>query len=130
MGSLEDYTFEDLEKQGLCVNSVLHLIDWSDVGRAQLTTLVNTHDTGFDVSFTSTSSTQIKIQALLNNYGSDITVKDFLQIFTDQNKAAIFLNTLTLVFNSIRVSLSSSSTRTHSTPRMASATATGTSPQV
>ncbi len=54
MATLEEHIFKQLEREGLGVNSILHLINVTDVGRAQLTALINDHDRGFDESFENT----------------------------------------------------------------------------
>ena len=64
MTTMDSITFEQLEKGGLKVCSVLTLITVSELDRGKLTTLINLHDTGFNTSFESTSSVLIQIQSL------------------------------------------------------------------
>ena len=73
---MENCTFQDIERSGLTVSSVVNLINFDDIDSTKLTALVNAHDTGFNDSFTSVSSKKVKLTELLNNYDSEIKLSD------------------------------------------------------
>ena len=61
---MEEMNFQDLERGGITVASIVNIIDFSEIDTGKLTTLVNSLDTGFNISFESMTSVKVKFEEL------------------------------------------------------------------
>ena len=114
---MDEFTFQQCEQGGVTVSIIQTLFSSSDLDRGKFTTLINLHDTGFDTSFESTSSLDMQVQSLLNQYSSEIKVKDLANCFSDSTKAQNFKILLHTVYQAFAASLHTSTPAHSSTPR-------------
>ena len=99
--TMTDYSVRDVEQAGVSVNSILSLFSCDDLDRGKLTALINSVDTGFNTSFTSTSPTKIMIQSLFNQHSSEILISEFAATFKEVSRGTQFTSMLSLLLQAL-----------------------------
>ena len=79
---MENLKIQDLEAKGLTVAGLLGLLDVTSLDGEKLRTLMHLHSSDFNTSFENSGSKKIQVQSLLNNYSSEVSVKDVMTTFS------------------------------------------------